>query len=93
MSENNLNQLSNLSRRVEEAIKQELQKALTEGSTNSTPLVNNLEQLPEQLSQSLAPIFNLIGSVAGSRIITTAQKQQVIKQINAIARNDQQSNA
>lgn len=81
MNNIDLNQLNDLSQKIEESIKQELQKALTEGKSN-TSLEKSLAGLPQQLAQSLSPIFNLIGTIAGPRIVTSAQKQRVIDQIN-----------
>lgn len=81
----NLEELNGLSNKLEQAIKAELQNALLRGMSDEdtkTSLEKSLSGLPEQVAQSLAPVFNIIGAIVGPRI-TGARKQKVIDQINA----------
>lgn len=80
----NVEELENLSKKIEEEIKAEFQKALMAGmegtDINRRGIEKNLSDLPRTLAQSLSPIFQMIGSIAGPRI-TAARKEKVIEQI------------
>lgn len=85
MSKIDLQELSGLSQKLEQAVKTELQNALIKGMNEEhtqASLEKSLTGLPEQIAQSLAPVFNLIGAIAGPRI-TNARKQKLIEQIHA----------
>jgi len=85
VNQNQLKELDDLSKKLEQAIKAELQSALIRGMNEGSakePLEKSLSGLPQQIAQSLSPVFNIIGAIAGPRI-TAARRQQMIDQINA----------
>lgn len=84
MSNFNFKELDNLSKQLEQAIKAELQSALIRGMDDNNAqasLEKSLSGLPQQIAQSLSPVFNIIGAIAGPRI-TASRRQKIIEQIN-----------